>query len=530
MDGTVKVPPRGAATTGPEGTARVGSNRGAPRAATLGHLPPGRMLLDEYQVEETLHPHETERPGIFRCTGPEGEVVVKVAATQGPPDLALWRQLPSLQHVSVLRTHEVVERDGLFYEVQEFCAGGTMADLPVPMAQRPQWIEQKFVPSMNAGLRYLHERGIIHRDIKPANIYIRLSPSGRQAVIGDFDISSVLQGDQTSRSTDRADATWRYSAPETLPMYQVRSGRATATVSRTADYYSLGLTIIELLLGTTGLPGDQVELFRFYTTGQTVALPKGPERLVVLLSGLLILDRELRWGGDEVDRWYRNANTPEDLQRIEQGRRRGFGAAAQDAVRFGSDEAYDLVGLAEAMSRNPDAAKRDLMRGRLFGWIYQLDNNLGRKIEDDCERLRNDPDAALFRTILHCDPARPFALPNGTQAATPIEWVRRAAQGGQSPLATADAPLARFADWLELKATPETGLAAKIREIGKTDARTRFEEAAYAIDSRLPYPATYPLERALAQGKPQGPRTPEEIVLGIMGSPADWASGASAVA
>ena len=162
----------------------------------LGTLPPGRLLCGDIRVERTLYPHETQRPGLFLCAAPEGTVVVKVAAANYPPKAELWQKLVFLRHPHVLRTYRTSEEGGFFFEVQEYCTGGTLeARVPKPGTAIPappvEWVMETFVPQMNAALRYLHEQEIIHRDVKPANIYLHTTAGFEVLVLGDFDISSV---------------------------------------------------------------------------------------------------------------------------------------------------------------------------------------------------------------------------------------------------------------------------------------------------------------------------------------------------
>ena len=106
--------------------------------------------------------------------------------------------------------------------MQEFCDGGTLEnpgaeagnDIAPPS---PEWISNLH-PAMSAALHYLHEQEIIHRDVKPANIY-QHRPRHQALVLGDFDISSVLEGSRTLRDTQRTAGTWYYTAPEAFPRF-----------------------------------------------------------------------------------------------------------------------------------------------------------------------------------------------------------------------------------------------------------------------------------------------------------------------
>lgn len=224
-------------------------------------------------------------------------------------------------------------------------------------------IEKTLVAQIQPALQYLHEQELIHRDIKPENIYLKDTCEPETLVLADFDISAVLDQTRTSRDTSRAAGTWLYTAPEAFPRFvDDHAGSRRGRVTRSADYYSLGITIIELLLGTTSLHQSRLpDLFDFYLQGGRVEIPAGvPGRLATLLRGLLIRNRGTRWGAAEVARWLAGATSQDDLKRIQDDDYFEL-ARASRPYRLRDRQAVDLPGLAEAMFREPDVATEDLI-------------------------------------------------------------------------------------------------------------------------------------------------------------------------
>ncbi|RYG58885.1 hypothetical protein EON80_26395, partial [bacterium] len=86
----------------------------APNGRPLGMLRAGTVLCDDCVVVRTHHNHESERPGLFECRATEGNVMVKVAATEHPPQLDLWQKLPQLNHPNVIRTYRIRQEEGRF--------------------------------------------------------------------------------------------------------------------------------------------------------------------------------------------------------------------------------------------------------------------------------------------------------------------------------------------------------------------------------------------------------------------------------
>lgn len=502
-------------------------------ALPLGVLQPRAVLLENYTVEQTICPHETQQPGIYRCNSPDGQVIVKVAATNHPPKLELWDKLCELDHPHLVRTLATVLADGRYYEVQEYCSGGSLAvgEASEP-SLTPEWVMERLIPQVCSALKYLHAQGIVHRDIKPANIYVRGSDGQNQLVVGDFDISSVLDIARTSRDTQRLAGTWFYSAPEAFPRYVESSATGLASrVSPAADYYSLGIMIVELLAGTTSLHTCELpDLFDFYLQGGRVALPEGiPERLSTLLKGLLIRNRQTRWGADEIERWLTNSNTRDDQRRILEDQTYELTKATQP-YRLDDQIALDLPALAEAMSQRPEVAMEDLLGGEVMvNWIGLLDANVARVIKRDRERLRHHPRVALFAAMMRCDPVRPFIMPRNEVLTR--EELRDALvevladQGGSTIDQIGNSENVRcLAEWFRCKADPEPDVADRCeaiadREPGKQidySVRARLLEVLYLIDLTIPHVI---FGDVIAE-------SPQALALLAYGSPGDWTTDA----
>ena len=534
---TRKVPRRGAVGIAPYDQTRRVSSHTVSRPdfggiLTLGNLAPGSLLLDDYVVRSTLHPHETASPGLFRCQSRDGrDVLLKVAPTQHPPKPDLWVSLPQLNHPNVVRTFNVIERDGLFYEIQEFCLGGSLADCMGDARVDADYITDYVVPQINEGLKYLHAKDIVHRDIKPANIYLRENDLYGPIVLGDFDISSVLVSDRTSRQTSRMAGTWAYSAPEGFPRFAGDSDHSlSARITRTSDYYSLGISIIELMTGTTSLHSCGLpDLYDFYLTGGRVELPDAPPRLLLLLKGLLVRNRHERWSGPQVDRWIKGSNVRDDMQAIINDQRFSI-AKATKPFALGDVQAVDLTGLALAMGRFPEEAKSHLLESDLLTqWIDNQDTAIAHKVERTREKYRHTPDLALYRCIMLCDPNTAFEIPEYGVISTVSDWAPLLANKAPTEKHLQSGPVSDYElsgleAWLELKTQPAVGTAARVAEIRQRPVATRFEEAAFLFDRRLKYSGLRSafLNLRLEDDDRLGGDTPNQVVEEAFGKTEDW--------
>ena len=87
----------------------------------------------------------------------------------------------------------------------------------------------------------LYQNKVIHKDIKPANILI--DPEGKQIQLIDFSIASLLTKEtQEIKSPNLLEGTLAYISPE-------QTGRMNRGIDYRSDFYSLGITLFEILTG-----------------------------------------------------------------------------------------------------------------------------------------------------------------------------------------------------------------------------------------------------------------------------------------
>ncbi len=143
-----------------------------------------------------------------------------------------------LKHPNILPIHDAGEEDGQRYVVMEFLPDSVPLsryarnDSLLPMSK----VVEIFFSTAKA-LDYAHRNGVVHRDIKPANIL--MNPRGHTLIV-DFGIAKSAK--QPDNELAGSIGTPRYMSPE-----QVRG----EDVNNQTDLYSLGVTIYELLTGTS---------------------------------------------------------------------------------------------------------------------------------------------------------------------------------------------------------------------------------------------------------------------------------------
>ena len=97
-------------------------------------------------------------------------------------------------------------------------------------------------------LHDLHQNRVIHKDIKPANILIH--PETKQVKLIDFSLASLLPKEtQEIKNPNVLEGTLAYLSPE-------QTGRMNRGIDYRSDFYSLGVTLFELLTGELPFKSD----------------------------------------------------------------------------------------------------------------------------------------------------------------------------------------------------------------------------------------------------------------------------------
>jgi serine/threonine protein kinase len=174
-----------------------------------------------------------------RDTGLERPVAVKLLAENLAGDEQLRKRFlretrlaARLSHPNVVNVFDAGEDDGRPYIVMELVEGETLAEHGrVPPAEA-----RNLALQAARGLAHAHEAGLVHRDIKPGNLLVRADGTLK---VADFGIARAAE---TTALTQAGTVlgTAAYLAPEQA---------LGEVVTPTADVYSLGAVLYELLTG-----------------------------------------------------------------------------------------------------------------------------------------------------------------------------------------------------------------------------------------------------------------------------------------
>lgn len=171
-------------------------------------------------------------------------VALKMIAGRSSQISALFqieaKAVAQLQHPNIVQIFELGHYEGQPFLALEFVEGGPLerqiAGRPLPFRQAAE-----LVRTLALAADYAHRQGIVHCDLKPSNILIT---SDGVPKITDFGVAKWMKSDNGWRQPGDVVGTPRYMAPEQA------SGRVEA-VGPTADIYSLGVLLYEMLTGLT---------------------------------------------------------------------------------------------------------------------------------------------------------------------------------------------------------------------------------------------------------------------------------------
>lgn len=198
------------------------------------------------------------------------------------------RLAASLQHPHILGLFDSGASEGLLYYVMPFVTGESLRARLDREGQLPVDDALRITLEVANALGHAHQRGIIHRDIKPENILL----AEDHALVADFGIARAGNepGADKLTATGMALGTPLYMAPEQA---------AGEIVGPSADLYSLGCVLYEMLAGEPPFTGkNQMAIMSRHALEQVPsvrivrsAVPEEVEEAIFAVLGKAPADR-----------------------------------------------------------------------------------------------------------------------------------------------------------------------------------------------------------------------------------------------
>lgn len=244
---------------------------------------PGTVLVGRYRLDKQLgkggmgEVWQARDLRFERGLNQARDVAVKVMhSTLGSETLSRFEQeaeiLRRLRHPNIVQMMESDLHEGQLFIVMELLADSDLGKLLAPGRPRlPIGRTVELMRQAATGLSAVHAAGIVHRDLKPANLFVAPagparpgSPviagsagrSGELLKIGDFGLAKVSNTQAIVTRQGVVLGTWAYIPPERW--------QGTWSGEPSADLYSLGCILYELLTGTTPFPANSMAIIRMH--------------------------------------------------------------------------------------------------------------------------------------------------------------------------------------------------------------------------------------------------------------------------
>ncbi len=142
---------------------------------------------------------------------------------------------------------------------------------------------KSFLKQIGTALDYAHKKHVIHRDLRPDNIFFRVDGS---PVITDFFMAGTVEASTALQQQGIRAYLPHYAAPEEVQ---------NQPVTPAADYYSLGVTLYEMLMGKVPYDSEQPEnIANLHITAPVPTLPQYLAVFQPILDKLMAKDAASR--------------------------------------------------------------------------------------------------------------------------------------------------------------------------------------------------------------------------------------------
>jgi serine/threonine protein kinase len=176
------------------------------------------------------------------------------------------QSLAKLAHPDIVGIFDIGEENGQYYMIMEYIEGKSLARLLQIKSHFSVDLVLTIGRQISGALSYIHDKGILHRDIKPGNIM--LSESG-QAKLTDFGLAKINSSKFSLTQTGSLFGSLMYIPPE--------QALGAKTLDHRADIYSLGITLYELLTGSSPFMDETIAIVVRKVIDE---MPKAPSTLI----------------------------------------------------------------------------------------------------------------------------------------------------------------------------------------------------------------------------------------------------------
>jgi len=350
----------------------------------------GTVLCEKYTIESKLD-IVTGEADLYICNHNGEKYIAKIYRREFAIKPEVTNILKQIDSPYVAKLYDTGIINNLPFEILPYYKNGSIQGKRFSFDE----LKNNVIPSINEGLKILHDKDIIHKDLKPSNIM--LNDNGKDVAIIDFGISSVREQGNTVIVT-RTGMTPEYSAPETFKNLFLKE----------SDYYSFGVTVCELFCGYSPYANMSQDEIEQYVSVQRIPIPKDmPAELADFINALTYYDitnrknkdnPNRRWTYEEVNNWCNGK------QQIIPGESAGNVRVGIKPYNFNNKEIADVKELVVELATHWNEGKKELFRGYLAPHFANNSNQkLARICADAEEEARKNikSDDLIFWTTIY---------------------------------------------------------------------------------------------------------------------------------
>lgn len=365
-----------------------------PIAAGTTGIVTGQVLCEKYSVVKKMDIVTGEAD--LYITEYEGtQYVAKVYRRKVAIKPEISRKLMNIKSKYVASIYETGEIDGYPIEIIPYYKNGSLQGRKYTFEQ----LKNDIIPSLNEGLKVLHDNGILHKDLKPSNIMV--CDNQKDVAIIDFGISSAREDNNTIIVT-KTGMTPEYSAPETFRNLFLEE----------SDYYSLGITLYELFCGYTPYNNMEQEAIEQYISVQRIPFPDDmPVELQNLIAACTYYDitnrknktnPNRRWTYEEVKKWCAG------IKQVIPGEGIGkFKTGDMNPYKFMGETYVEVSELTKALALNWNEGKKQLFRGILSEFFKSCNPEIAGfciDAEEEATRVNGRDDIIFWKLLYKLNP------------------------------------------------------------------------------------------------------------------------------
>ena len=332
-------------------------------------------------------------------------------------DSALQKKTRAVVTKGVISPIDIGEFGGCPFSVYQNVNGTDTSKYPISL----NILVQKIIPQLAYVMNQYHGNRILLRDVSPENVLYRVQE--QQIAYCGFNNMAVLPDKATITKANGYGQHPSFIAPE-VPKY----GYSTCS-----DYYSLGVTILSMLLGKNPMQSMKWdEIQKYLATGAVPGinvnhlrntpydLYSEEDKVMYLVLGLMLPNPSERWGYGEIRCWCNGQHIPLT--------RKGGKIIYQYNEPFvvGNHKCWNYQQLTQAIAADV-GAWNDTTYTRLDKFAKQQNINVWKQISDANKDQGVTSKGRIFRAVYGINPALDGFWWSGKKYADTSDLVREAA-------------------------------------------------------------------------------------------------------